>query len=936
MSIKQPGENQPPLSGDAESSLADRSHPDAGMSTSPTTDRPQEEFLKLQQALADSRKNERRLTGMIESAMDAIISVDESQCIVQFNPAAERMFGLSLAEALGQPIESLLPEDSRPHHAEHIRSFARTELSSRQLVGPGCVRGRRANGEQFPVEASISQINVQGRRLFTVILRDISQRLRDEQSLRESEERLALFAATTFEGIVISKRGRILDCNEQFARMLGYTAHELAGRLIEELVVPEDRERIAENIRLGRDSIVEHAMLRKDGGCIIVMAHGKTTPAGAPDGRRVTAVRDITERKQTEQALRERTERYELVLAGAQSAIWDWDVPGRRIHFSSQWKALRGFAASEVGDSEQEWSADIHPDDLPRVLAAVQAHFDGKTPIFAEEYRIRCMDGSLKWIADRGIAQRDASGHVIRMAGSQSNITERKRIEQALRDSQADLNRAQSVGQIGSWRLNVQRNELHWSDENHRIFGIPVGTSLTYETFLSTIHPDDQEYVDRMWTAALGGAPYDIEHRVVAGGEVKWVRERAELEFDEQGRLLGGFGTTQDVTGLKQAEQALIEADQRKDEFLAMLAHELRNPLTPIRNAAHVLGRVETREPRVQWAQQVIERQVGHLTRLVDDLLDVSRIVRGKVALKMETIELAAVVNQALDMARPLIDAMRHQIAVQLPEQPVRMKGDPVRLAQVLLNLLDNAAKYTPEGGRIEVEASVAGPVVEIKVRDNGMGIAADLLPQIFDLFQQGERTLDRSQGGLGIGLTLVKRLVEMHGGLLEAHSAGAGMGSEFAIWLPVLPGASATASPEIRHAPPATGHCRVLVVDDDPAVSDSMIVLLQIEGHEVRAVASGEAALELARSFRPQLVLLDIGLQGMDGYEVARQLRAQQAVDEKLCLVAVTGYGHEAAQARSQEAGFDRHLVKPVCPETLCELLAEVGSARVVRTSGD
>ena len=756
----------------------------------------QREVLRLQQALLESRRSEQLLAGLIESAMDAIISVDEDHRIVQFNPAAERMFGLSAAEALGRSIETLLPEDARHRHAEQMRGFARTGVTSRQLVGPGCVRGRRASGEIFQVEASISQIAVGGSRRFTVILRDISKRVLDEQALRESEERLALFAATTFEGIVISEQGRILDCNEQFARMTGYPVRELVGRLIEELVVPEDRERVAQKIRRGAESIVEHAMLRKDGERILVEAHGKTTPVGSAAGRRLTAVRDITERK---------------------------------------------------------------------------------------------------------------------------------RIEQALRDSQADLNRAQSVGQIGSWRLNVQRNALHWSDESYRIHGIPVGTPLSYERFLASVHPDDRAYVDRMWQAALRGAPYDIEHRLVVDGTVKWVRERAELEYDAQGNVLGGFGTVQDITGLKQAEQALIEADRRKDEFLAMLAHELRNPLAPIRNAAHVLGRLGIQEPRVQWAQQTIEGQVNHLTRLVDDLLDVSRIVRGKVTLKMEPVELAGVVERALGMVRPLIDAMGHQLEVQLPASPVLLQGDPVRLAQVLLNLLDNAAKYTPEGGRILVEARVAGPVVEILVHDNGIGIPAELLPQVFDLFQQGERTLDRSQGGLGIGLTLVKRLVEMHGGVLEAFSAGAGLGSTFTLCLPLLADTPA-ADPAVLDARPAAARCRVLVVDDDPAVADSMSVLLQFEGHEVRAAASGEAALALVRDFRPRVVLLDIGLQGMDGYQVAHQLRAQQAADEKLCLVAVTGYGHEEARARSRAAGFDRHLVKPVAPEVLCALLAEIG----------
>lgn len=1054
MAIKQPGKDKPtPHGGGGQSSLERHSRTDPEPPASPAIEDLQEALRQAQQALADSHKNELFLAGLIESAMDGIISVDERQRIVLFNPAAERMFGLSAADALGQSIDMLLPEDARHDHAEHIRSFGQTGIGSRHPMGPGWVRARRANGEMFPVEASISQINVAGQRMFTSILRDVSQRMLDELILRENEERLALFAATTFEGVVISQCGRILDCNEQFARTMGYTVEELVGRLVIELVVPEDREHVAENIRLGRESLVEHAMLRKDGERILVEAHGKTIPAGAPDGRCYTVVRDITVRKQTEQALRERTERYELVLAGAQSAIWDWDVPARRVHYSSRWKAMRGFSDDEVSDREEEWSAGIHPEDRARVFAAVQDHFDGKTPVFSEEYRIRCKDGALKWISDHGIAQRDASGRVLRMAGSESDITERKRIEEALRDSQADLNRAQSVGQIGSWRLNIQRNELLWSDENHRIFDVPRGAPLTYETFLAIVHPDDRDYVDEAWQSCLQGVPYDIEHRLWVNGKVKWVREKAELEFGEQGQVLGGFGITQDITDiklaeqalresearfqlasevgrsgtwdwdvtsgeiiwsnvhyeilgyqvgevrpsyqawadrvhpedllvceaeiqrtmaehldyvvefrivwpdgsvrwmssrgryeytwdgacsrmigvmadvttLKQAELALLEADRRKDEFLAMLAHELRNPLAPIRNAAHVLGLLEMQEPRVQWVRKTIERQVSHLTRLVDELLDVSRIVRGKVTLKSEPVDLASWVNQALDMARPLIAARGHRIAVSLPEHAVQLEGDPVRLVQVLLNLLDNAAKYTPEGGRIALEAQVAGPLIEIQVSDNGMGIPAELLPRLFDPFQQGERTLDRSQGGLGIGLTLAKGLVEMHGGQIEALSAGAGQGSTFTIRMPVLFGVSAKPGQNVQNASPAAAYCRVLVVDDDPAVAESMVMLLEVVGHDVRSAASGDAALELARSFRPQVVLLDIGLQGMDGYEVARRLRSEQAAGEALYLMAVTGYGHEDARARCEAAGFDRHLVKPVPPHTLCKLLAEI-----------
>lgn len=505
-------------------------------------------------------------------------------------------------------------------------------------------------------------------------------------------------------------------------------------------------------------------------------------------------------------------------------------------------------------------------------------------------------------------------------------LSERQRVEQALREIQADLNRAQAVGQLGSWRFRVKNNELTWSDENYRIFGIPRGTPISYETFLAAVHPEDREYVDQMWQAALHGAVYDIEHRLVVNGEVKWVREKAEIEFDAAGQIQGGFGTTQDITELKMAEQALLDAHRRKDEFLAMLGHELRNPLTPIRNAAHILGRLPTREPHVLWARDIIEQQVVHLTRLVDDLLDVSRIVRGKIVLREETVELATVVAQAMDMARSLIEAKGHHIELHLPAVPVWLRGDPVRLAQILLNLLDNAAKYTPEGGRIELSAEVAGPSIEIRLRDNGIGIPDDLLPRVFDLFQQNERSLDRAQGGLGIGLTLVKRLVELHGGEISVASDGAGLGSLFTLRLPARLAAASAGDQERQEVPANSGRCRVLVVDDDPAVAESLCTILEIEGHDVKSADNGAAALHLAQEFHPHLVLLDIGLQGMDGYQVARLLRSQQNPAEPYILVAVTGYGQEMDRTHSRQAGFDQHLVKPVFPEALCELAAEVG----------
>jgi PAS domain S-box-containing protein len=370
------------------------------------------------------------------------------------------------------------------------------------------------------------------------------------------------------------------------------------------------------------------------------------------------------------------------------------------------------------------------------------------------------------------------------------DISERKQAEGALRQSREDLARAQAVGQVGSWRLDVGRNVLTWSDENHRIFGIPEGTPLTYESFLETIHPDDCAYVDAQWKAALRGEPYDIEHRIVVKGRVKWVREKAYLEFDVAGGLRGGFGITQDITGRKLAVIALREADRRKDEFLAMLAHELRNPLAPLRNAAQILRIAAPKEPSLTRVSGMIERQVNQLARLVDDLLDVARVSRGKIQLQKTPLDLAAVVRQAIETSQPLIDARQHALNVTLPPQTLCVEGDFARLAQVVSNLLNNAAKYTDEGGMIwlSVEPSNASHEVLIRVRDTGRGIDPAALGSLFELFYQADRNLDRSDGGLGIGLSLVKSLVEMHGGRVEAHSAGRGKGSEFVIRLPAYP----------------------------------------------------------------------------------------------------------------------------------------------------
>lgn len=385
-----------------------------------------------------------------------------------------------------------------------------------------------------------------------------------------------------------------------------------------------------------------------------------------------------------------------------------------------------------------------------------------------------------------------------------------------------------------------------------------------------------------------------------------------------------------DITERKRAEEALHEADRRKDEFLAMLAHELRNPLTPIGNAAHVLGRYSHVEPQIKWAHEVIDGQVNYLGRLVDDLLDVSRIARGKIALQRETLRLDSVVEKLMALARPLTEKTGQELLVSLPAQPILLDGDPVRLLQALFNLVDNATKFTPSGGKIELTARLEGEDAVIHVRDDGIGIAQDLLPHVFDLFRQDERSVDRAAGGLGIGLTLVRHIVSMHGGQVTAGSAGPGRGTTVTVRLPAVTGAMqpATKGETAESGRQPGAHLRVLVVDDDHAVADSMARVLELEGYDIRIAYTGQSALEQVGDFRPHVVLLDIGLKGMDGFETARRLRETPG-GEDLCLAAVTGYGDHQTRAKADSSGFDHFMVKPVKFSLIQDLLAREAKSR-------
>lgn len=373
----------------------------------------------------------------------------------------------------------------------------------------------------------------------------------------------------------------------------------------------------------------------------------------------------------------------------------------------------------------------------------------------------------------------------------------------------------------------------------------------------------------------------------------------------------------------------LREEDEKKDEFLATLAHELRNPLAPIRNAAQYMRLKGPTEPDLQNARDIIDRQVRQMTRLVDDLLDISRISRGKIVLRRERVSLALALTNAVESSRPLIDEAKHDLTVAVPPEPLFVDGDVTRLAQVFGNLLTNAAKYTDRGGRIRLAAERQGSDVVVSVKDSGIGIAPEHLPRLFDMFSQVDPALERTQGGLGIGLALVKSLVEMHGGRVDARSAGLGHGSEFRVRLPIVVDAAELGPPAGTPAGEDSGSsrpgCRVVVADDNVDSAQSLAMMLSLMGHEARTAHDGLWAVELAETFRPDVVLLDIGMPKLNGYEAARRIR-KQAWGGRVLLVALTGWGQDEDKRRADEAGFDHHFTKPVDPATLATLLTGVG----------
>jgi len=511
-----------------------------------------------------------------------------------------------------------------------------------------------------------------------------------------------------------------------------------------------------------------------------------------------------------------------------------------------------------------------------------------------------------------------------RQYNAREHLVELDATAAALRASESRLKALFDNAAIGIAEIDAQQRFALANDSLCRSLGarreILLGSALS-----DVVHPDDRTDLHTRLADLFGGGCESVvaEARFVRhDGAAIWVKLAASLS--RVGDERGGHAVVaiEDVTERKHAEDDLREADRRKDEFLAILAHELRNPLAPIRNSLHIFRMAGVQDPAVARVTEMMERQVAHMVRMVDDLLEVSRISRGKIELRKERVELASVLRSAVDTSLPLIEANRHKLSVQVPTEPLMLDADPVRLAQVFANLLNNSAKYTPAGGTIDVDVTVEKGSAVICVKDNGEGIPQQMLSRVFNMFMQVNPGA-RAQGGLGIGLTLARTLVNLHGGSIEAFSHGPGRGCEFLVKLPlVAAGAAVEDSRDPVHADVELRLRRVLVVDDNKDAADSLGMLLEFLGAEVRVVHDGFAALEALDTFQPAVVLLDLGMPGMNGLEVARRMRDDPRV-KGATLVALTGWGQREDRRRTSEAGFDYHLVKPADLGTLQSILS-------------
>jgi PAS domain S-box-containing protein len=611
--------------------------------------------------------------------------------------------------------------------------------------------------------------------------------------------------------------------------------------------------------------------------------------------------------------------RFERLADHAPVLVWRLNAAHQAIWFNRPWLEFAGRTLDD--ERGRGWTERLHPQDAERALRLWKMQMDRHLP-FELEFRMRRYDGTYRWILNRGVPVFEEPGRTFSgYIGSCIDITERKEAEQSSAELAAIVESAYE-GIVGCTPDGVIAS---WNKGAQRIFGYPA-REIVGKSVRILVPPDQHSIADQVLDLVRhrqSGTSLETLALTKDGRRIHVLLGFAPVA-NHKGELISAAFTVHDITDRKRAEDALRAADRTKDIFLATLSHELRNPLAPIRQAARILQSERAGPEEMRRARDIIDRQAHHMSRLLDDLLDISRITRGNLELRKETLDLATGIEEALEIVRPLIEARKHTVSVDMAPRSIPVSADPVRLAQILANLLTNAAKYTQDGGRIVVHVRTDGSQVVVRVIDNGIGISEEALPRIFEMFSQGRTERQYAEGGLGIGLALVRGLVTLHGGTVEAHSDGPGHGSEFVVRLPLCEREPASVGTHSSDHPPAHAARQILIADDNRDAADSLRILLEGDGHRVHTVYNGHAALQAAEELRPDIALLDIGMPELTGHEVAQRIRSH-SWGAGITLVALTGWGQAHDKQRSAAAGFDHHVTKPMDPDKLRALIASL-----------
>jgi PAS domain S-box-containing protein len=788
------------------------------------------------------------LASIVASSDDAIISKTLDGIITSWNAGAERLFGYTAAEAIGQPIMLIVPPDGR----EEERSIIERIRLGQRVEHLDVIRVAK-DGRRVDISVTVSPVFDRQRRIIGAsnIGRDITARKEMEAALLQRE---------------ISQR-------------LLVSVHDSTRGLTEpEVVIREIVTRLGTHFGVTRCVYAEVDDTQE----LLVIAHGYSNRVPSVAGR------------------------YRLDSFGA-ALVRDL-------------KAGRTAIVDDIG-------TDIRTSDA--VARATYAQMQIRSlvcvPLIRNHQLVAALmiaDGAPRaWSADDGtLLEQVAERTLFAVEGA--------RAAAALRENRDVLSLAMSAGKMGAWSRDLVADSVWWSRELEEIVGLSPGSlGETEGGFRGMIHDEDRPRVAQAVQAALDKhEDYTVEFRIRhASGEWLWMEGRGKATYGPDGKAQMLYGLGIDVTERHRAVEALKEADRRKDEFLATLAHELRNPLAPISSGLHIMRMSKDNPAAVAGAREIMERQVRQMVRLVDDLLDVARISTGKVELQRAPLTLAEAIQDAAETSGPLIAQSGHRLEITNARPAVWVDADRTRLAQVFANLLNNSAKYSEPGRTIRISTGQDGGAAVVRLKDEGIGIHPEMLPRVFEMFRQVDRSGPYSHGGLGIGLFIVKRLVEMHGGTIDVRSNGPGTGTEFEVRLPAIAAPAAMEDQELAADDMASQpRRRVLVVDDNQDAAEALATILSLSGHDTEMAHDGMGAIAAAASFRPEVVFLDIGMPSIDGHETARRIR-EQPWGKDMVLVALTGWGQAEDRRKSREAGFDHHLVKPADPTLVAELLSKL-----------